>query len=126
MILISILYIYYLAFFPFKTVVYNNAPFPVVTQTVSSGQQLVYTVNLCVDRDTYGTMTRELVGSSIINVSQVEFTSLRGCHVGNDTTIIVPTYTPAGRYRVEGMVCSRATSLQNRCQSIRTQYFEVE
>lgn len=118
-------YISYLAFWPVKTIDFhqqrlqvNNSPKP--------GEPLNYTIDYCKYTDVTPTFTRVLVGNTIVGLADSSLILNNGCDEVQLINTVIPSYTIPGRYYMKLNICFQVNPLNNICQDISTESFEVK
>jgi hypothetical protein len=126
--MVAVLYMSYLALYPFKVLKINNSPVPIENQPVADGTVVIYEVNYCKYRRVEATARRQLVevdkGVSIDLPSTINNIDV-GCHKYVNRSTIIPEGTPAGRYKITIRTEYQVTSLQKVRYQYETQAFGV-
>lgn len=94
------LYYMYLYVYPFKMIVENNQPSPVLTKEVNSGGAIIVTKDYCKYTKITATLVRTLVDGVVIQLPEVSSNLPTGCHKV-DVIIQIPEYIPTGTYRLK-------------------------
>lgn len=121
----SLLYIGWLVFWPFKTMETKNLPYPILNSPVEAGQIVVWEVDSCRYTDIAADVTRTLVGEVTIQLNSEYQTLAKGCSVYRVATTIIPSYTPEGKYHIEIAATYRINPIRQIDRHFRTQEFEV-
>lgn len=124
-IFLNLSYIAYLAFYPFKTVSFNNLPFPVLDQPVHAGDALLYEADYCRYTKVPSHLTRTLIGPTVITIAEDTSITDVGCRKIKVKNTVIPSYAPPGTYYLKITVCYQVTPLHNICHEIRTIDFKV-
>jgi hypothetical protein len=133
-IVLMVLYLSYIALFPFRTLDVKNQPLPIINSrhlsgyslpTIKAGDTLIYKSDYCRYTRVPSTLVRTIIGPTVITIAQDNGTSDTGCHTVEVANTVIPSYAPPGIYYLKISVCFQVTALQNKCQKIRTEDFEV-
>jgi hypothetical protein len=95
--LVATLVVTYWLVYPYKTTVFKDAMFPVVTKVVKSGANIEYISNYCKYINLPALATREFRNQLIFTTPSVITNRDLGCHVLS-FTIPVPLELPPGKY----------------------------
>lgn len=94
-------YGYYQQFAPVK-IIDIHSPLKVKTPIVKEGEILVYVGDYCQYKVYPATVSRTLIGSTVVPLPIVNTIAKRGCHV-IDIQIPIPSGTIPGTYNIEGV-----------------------
>lgn len=124
-IFIGLVVLFGLIFIPFKTIEFNNEPFPITNAPVHAGESVSYRIDYCRFTDKPARFTRTLEGPTLVTLVHSESTSDRGCRVVDVVNTVVPTSVKPGTYTLKINICVKPNYFQDRCQLVRSQPFEI-
>ena len=92
--------IFYWRFLPYKTIKFNNIPFPISTFEVERGGILQYQVDYCKYTDLGAEVSKTFINDIIYTTPAIITNRPIGCHVSTITTII-PKELPPSMYKLQ-------------------------
>lgn len=122
--MIFLAYLYYLAFFPFKTIEIKNLPFKVDQLVVEPGETITYEVDYCKYTDRPAEVIHSFVDGFTYSLPVGQSNLPKGCGVTR-LGIVVPETINPGRYRINTTLTYKLNPLRNDTVSLGSQYFEV-
>lgn len=124
-IFLNVVYIAYLAFYPFRSIKVNVNPAKVITKTVQAGAPLIYELDYCRYTDVPAQFVRTLRGPTLITLNVGFGQGAMGCQTIRVNNTVIPDYALPGKYHLEVTSCYKVSPLQNRCINFRTEDFMV-
>ena len=97
---ILLFYIFYLLFFPFKTIEFKNQPFPVIGKDFRPGNVVPFTVSYCRYRTGYSFTIAGMSDGIVETLGTRSSISVPGCHTMVSNSWKIPLNTPPGKYRL--------------------------
>lgn len=122
----SLAYTYYLAFWPREVLHFNQDIALTQHDTYTAGEQLFVNLNFCVIGDYSATVYPEMVGDSIVPLSPYTSQIAPGCYNSSVAVGFIPTYVPAGDYKVRLILRYRVNSFKVATYTIETSQFHVK
>lgn len=123
-IILFMLFIGYLAFWPVRIITPNVQPYKVLTPTVKAGDTLIYEVDACKYFDLHSTVYRSFYDSLIYSEPPVTSTITKGCNK-TPVTIDVPANLPPGTYHLQIRIIYRVNFIHEQEYNFSTDTFTV-
>lgn len=124
--LMAMLYIIYLALWPFPVINYTHVPMHVLTHTLRPGDMLSYELSYCKPEGVGPiSISRQLVNDVVIELPEITDSMEDGCHTMTITRDQIPEFAPPGQYRLRQVVSFHVSPLQHRIVVIDTESFTV-
>ena len=111
-------------FYPYKTLVFKDKPFPVINKVVRRGGFLQYTSNYCKYIDMSATLSRIFVNGLVYSTPMTQTNRKLGCHkvtVG----VGIPHELPVGFYRLDNTYEYQVNPIRTIIIKGSTEVFEV-
>lgn len=113
---------YYLAYYPFRTIVADNPQ--VITRIVTAGDDLIYQTKYCRYFKGSGTVTRTLVGPDFIPTPTVQTVTNLGCNTAT-VHLTVPSNASPGIYHMEVVAEFKVNEYQTVTKNYTSNTFQV-
>lgn len=94
---ILLVVIIYWMLFPYKTLVFSDAQFPVQNKVIKQGGTLYYISNYCKYTDLSATLTRNFTDGVVFSTPNETTNRESGCHTIT-VAVAIPKELPAGNY----------------------------
>lgn len=121
-----LVYVYYLLFFPIKTIVFKNTPFPVAKEVLHRGEAVPFTVSYCKYTLGESQIIAGIADGVVITLGTKEAISIPGCHTVKSEYWKVPQNTPSGIYHLVFIDSFPVNQFRTVQVASQTQNFTVE
>ncbi len=111
---------------PMQVIQYADEYLPMEKKQYSAGEVLEYRAEFCKSIDAVGTITYQLINGRSLLLGSVQSNVPKGCYDFTGSTVVLPTTTHKGTYRLLITTQYNVFGVRTITRSIYTEPFEVQ